>query len=96
MHSRAAPRLSTELTHAIEWTPAHAAEMQTPCLIVHGSADRLVPPEGSRVFYENTRLGDKERQAYEGYYHEVFNDVGKERVLADVGAWVQCHLPCPE
>jgi len=67
VHSLATPRLSTELTHAIEWTLAHAAEMQTSCLIVHGSADRLVPPGGSRVFYENTRLGDKERQAYEGY-----------------------------
>ena len=96
VHSLGTPRLGTELTQAVEWTQAHAAEMRVPCLIVHGSADRLAPPEGSRVFYENIRLGDKERQAYEGYYHEVFNDVGKERVLADVGAWVERHLPRPE
>ncbi|MDY6874723.1 MAG: alpha/beta hydrolase [Chloroflexota bacterium] len=93
VHSLGTPRLSTELTRATEWTQAHAAEMRIPCLIVHGSADRLVPPEGSRIFYENVTFADKERQAYEGYYHEVFNDVGKERVLADVEAWIERHLP---
>jgi alpha-beta hydrolase superfamily lysophospholipase len=96
VHSLGTPRLSTELTQATEWTQAHAAEMEIPCLIVHGSADRLCPPEGSRVFYENITLGDKERQVYENYYHEVFNEVGKERVLADVEAWVEHHLPRPE
>jgi len=96
VHSLATPRLSTELTRAFEWTQAHAAEMRIPCLIVHGSADQLVPPEGSRVFYENMTLSDKERQVYEGYYHEVFNDVGKERVLAAVETWVERHRPCPE
>ena len=92
VHSLGTPRLSTELTRAVEWTQAHAAEMRIPCLIVHGSADRLAPPEGSRVFYENMMLTDKERQVYEGYYHEVFNDVGKERALAAVEAWIGRHL----
>ena len=96
VHSLGTPRLGTELTRAVEWTQAHAAEMRVPCLIVHGSADRLAPPEGSRVFYENMTLTDKERQVYEGYYHEVFNDVGKEQVLAAVEAWVEHHLPRAE
>jgi len=92
VHSLGTPRLATELTRAIEWAQAHAAEMRVPCLIVHGAADRLVPPEGSRVFYENMILADKERQVYEDYYHEVFNDVGKERVLAAVEAWAERRL----
>jgi len=93
VHSLGTPRLSTELAQAIEWTQARAAEMRVPCLIVHGSDDQLVPPEGSRIFYENVALDDKERQVYEGYYHEVFNDLGKEQVLAAVETWVEHHLP---
>ena len=31
-------------------------------------------------------------KGYDGYYHEVFNDVGKERVLADVEAWLGARL----
>ncbi|OQY19260.1 MAG: alpha/beta hydrolase [Chloroflexi bacterium] len=93
VHSKATPRFGVEFPQAIEWTQAHAAEMRIPCLIVHGGDDQLVPPEGSRIFYENMTFDDKERQVYEGYYHEVFNDVGKERVLADVEHWVKRHLP---
>ena len=96
VHSLGTPRLGTELTRAVEWTQAHAVEMRVPCLIVHGSADLLAPPEGSRLFYENVTLADKERQVYEGYYHEVFNDVGKERVLAAVEVWIERRLPRPE
>jgi alpha-beta hydrolase superfamily lysophospholipase len=93
VHSMGTPRLCAELARVTEWTQAHAAEMCIPCLIVHGSADRLAPPEGSRVFYERMTLADKERLVYAGYYHEVFNDVGKTRVLAAVEAWMERHLP---
>ena len=96
VHSLGTPRLSTEITRAVEWTQAHGAEMRIPCLIVHGSADKLVPPEGSRIFYEGMTLADKERQVYEGYFHEVFNDVGKEQVLAAVETWVERYLSHPE
>ena len=37
-------------------------------------------------------IADKARHEYEGYYHEVFNDVGKERVLGDVEAWLEQHV----
>ena len=92
VHGLGTPRFGIEFPRAIEWTQAHAAEMKIPCLIVHGSADRLVPTEGSHVFYENMTIVDKERQVYEGYYHEVFNDIGKEQVLAAVEVWVEEHL----
>ena len=62
------------------------------CLIVHGGADRLGPPGISRTFYENMTIADKERYQYQGYYHEVFNDVGNKRVLADVEGWVERRL----
>ena len=95
VHRFGTPRLGTEVSRAIEWTQAHAAEMRVPCLIVHGSADRLAPPEGSHVFYENMTLRDRDRQVYEGFYHEVFNEVGNEQVLAAARAWIEQHLVQP-
>lgn len=93
VHDLGTPRLSVEMTKAIEWTHAHAADMIIPCLIVHGEEDRLSPPEGSLAFYNNLTLDDKEHHVYPGMYHEVFNDLGKEQVLADVEAWIEQHLP---
>jgi alpha-beta hydrolase superfamily lysophospholipase len=89
----ATARLGTELMAAIRWTQEHAADLALPLLIVHGTCDRLGPCDASGEFFEKVVFADKERQTYEGYYHEVFNDVGKEMVLADVEVWLDRHLP---
>jgi alpha-beta hydrolase superfamily lysophospholipase len=92
VHGKGTPRLGAEVAAATEWTQAHAADMALPLLIVHGGADRICPAEASREFFEKVPSADKERHEYEGYYHEIFNDVGKEQVLADVEAWLERHL----
>lgn len=89
--SKGTTRLAAEVMATIDWTHAHAADLSLPCLIVHGGADRLSLPEASQVFFENVAFDDKERYVYDGYYHEVFNDLGKERVLADVEDWLERH-----
>lgn len=32
---------------------------------------------------------------YEGHYHDLFNDCGKEDVMADTTQWIRRHLPTP-
>jgi len=92
VHGKSTSRAGAELMATVEWTQAHAADLALPLLIVHGAADRLCDPAASRAFFENVAFADKQRLEYEGYYHEVFNDVGKERVLADVEAWLEPRL----
>lgn len=92
VHNMGTPRLGTELMAAIEWTQAHAADLSLPCLIVHGTGDRICPREASQAFFERCTFPDKQLITYEGGYHELFNDLDKERVLADVQAWLERHL----
>jgi alpha-beta hydrolase superfamily lysophospholipase len=92
VHNLGTPRLGTELLAAIEWTQGHAGHLKLPCLIVHGTDDRICPCEASQAFFEACDCEDKERITYEGGYHELFNDVDKERVLADVEAWLERHM----
>ena len=92
VHDLGTARLGTEVMAAIDWTQAHATDLALPCLIVHGGADRICLPEDSRTFFDHVTLADKELREYDGYYHEVFNDVGKERVLTDVEAWLEARL----
>ena len=92
VHSRASARLGTELTRTVEWVMAHADAWRLPLLILHGGADRLAPPEGSRVFFDAVVFEDKARIEYPGGFHEPHNDVERERVLADIAAWLEAHL----
>lgn len=92
VHAMASARFGTELTATMGWTHAHAFELKIPLLILHGEADRLVPPAGSRKFFENVNLNDKELQIYPGGYHEPHNDIEHETVLKDLERWLQKHL----
>jgi alpha-beta hydrolase superfamily lysophospholipase len=92
VHGEGTPRMATELIATIEWTHTHAADMSLPCLMVHGGADRLCPLQACQAFFEKMTFVDKELLVYDGYYHEVYNELGKEQVFADVESWLERHL----
>ena len=63
-----------------------------PLLIMHGTADRATLPAGSRLFYESAGSRDKTLKLYDGHFHDLLNDVDKEKVMADVIAWIEARL----
>ena len=63
-----------------------------PVLILHGSADKVTKPSGSQHFYEKSGSNDKTLKIYEGHYHDLLNDVGKEEVLSDIQHWIDDHI----
>ncbi len=92
VHSKASARLGTELNATVEWVQNHTSEWRLPLLILHGEADRLSPPEGSRRFIERVSWPDKMLHLYPGGYHEPHNDLQKEQVFADLIHWLDAHL----
>ena len=91
-HRRGSARLSTEVVAAIERVRAGAPRFPVPLLVLHGSDDRMVPPEGSRAFAARIGHPDHRLIEYEGGYHALFADIGRERVLADVEEWISARL----
>lgn len=66
--------------------------IQTPILMLHGTGDRVTEWEGTRFFFDEIPYAQKNLQLYEGWYHELFNEVGKEKVFADVASWIESRL----
>lgn len=91
-HRRGTARLSTEVVATIERVQAAAPRFPVPLLILHGSADRMVTPEGSRKLI--TRVGHPDRQLreYPEGYHALFADFDRERVLNDLEQWIVSRL----
>jgi acylglycerol lipase len=81
-------RLGAELIATLQSFPGQASQLRLPVLILHGSADKLTDPQGSEWLHEVASSTDKTLKIYEGYYHEVFNELGREQVLADVESWL--------
>ena len=64
-----------------------------PVLIMHGTADKATRPSGSQLFYDTAGSADKTLKLYEGHFHDLLNDIGREQVMADIIAWVDARLP---
>jgi alpha-beta hydrolase superfamily lysophospholipase len=92
VHSLASVRLGVEVQKALAWTLAHARDLHVPLLIVHGTADTVVPPGASLAFYERTTLADRTRIEYPGGYHELDNDYARDQALADINAWIAARM----
>jgi acylglycerol lipase len=63
-----------------------------PLLILHGTADSVTKPSGSKEFYDKAGSSDKTLKLYEGHFHDLLADVGKQQVMADIQAWIDAHL----
>ncbi|WP_353931016.1 lysophospholipase [Okeanomitos corallinicola TIOX110] len=91
-HTRATARFSTEFFATLKWIQTHAQEWQAPLLILHGGADRIVLPEGSKIFYQRINYPDKLRIEYPEAYHDLHCDLNYQEVLIDLSNWMNKHL----
>lgn len=72
---------------------ARYPEWRAPTLVIHGSADRVTEPEGSRRFVATIASHDKTLYMVDGGYHELLNDVGADETLRVVLQWLDRRLP---
>jgi alpha-beta hydrolase superfamily lysophospholipase len=84
-------RLAAEILKAMQRVMKQAGQITLPVLIVQGSADRIVSPEGARMLYDAIQSPDKTIKVYDGFYHEVYNEPGRGQVLRDVETWLEMH-----
>ncbi len=85
-------RLGAELLKAMQILRSQMPKIDLPILIMHGTADRLSNPEGSEILYDRVSSGDKTLKLYDGFYHEIFNEPGREQVFGDMERWLEGHV----
>ena len=81
-----------ELARADELLEKSFGQITLPLLILHGTADKVTKPSGSKEFYEKAGSSDKTLKLYEDHFHDLLADVGKQQVMADIQAWIDAHL----
>jgi len=63
-----------------------------PVLIMHGTDDKATVCHGSEFFHQTAGSRDKTLKLYEGHYHDLLNDIGKEQVLDDIRLWIDARV----
>lgn len=82
-----------EMVRADERLKNEFSRITLPVLILHGTADKATKPSGSQLFYDRTGSSDRTLKLYEGHFHDLLNDIGKEQVLSDIETWIEARLP---
>ena len=84
---------ASEMLKAAERLKANMPAFMVPVLIIHGTADKATRPAGSQYFFDHAGATDKTLRLYEGHFHDLLNDVDKEKVMADIQAWLDARIP---
>ncbi|MDI1451786.1 alpha/beta hydrolase [Polyangium sp. 6x1] len=81
-----------EMVRADERLKREFPQITLPVLILHGTEDRVTVPHGSQLFHEKAGSKDKTLKLYEGHFHDLLADVGKEGVLRDIVEWMTARM----
>ena len=92
-HGPIKARIGSELVRHGALALAEAGRIDVPLLIVHGKEDRLTRPGASVELQRVCQGRGATLMLYDDGPHELFHDHLRERVTADVLAWLDERLP---
>ena len=91
VHDKVSLSIARDGLAAGRWSLDHAAEFIPPLLLMQGSADRVVYPEGSQQFAQRAP-GDVTLKTWPGLHHEIHNEPEREDALRFMVDWLDRHL----
>ena len=69
-----------------------APRLAVPLLCQAAGADALVDPRAARRFFDAASSHERRWISYDDMYHEIYNELERERVLADLTDWIGARL----
>jgi alpha-beta hydrolase superfamily lysophospholipase len=91
-HEAIKMRMSVELSKNMSYIQRNADKTTSPILVMYGTEDRVVPPNSIVRYYNNLEVEDKMLKGFEGFYHEIFNEIGKEEVYKVADDWIMARI----
>jgi acylglycerol lipase len=90
-HGKLPARTVAELSETVGNFPEDVARITLPVLVMHGTADGLVPPAATDMLEQRLGSEDKTVIRYDGLYHELLNEPERDRVVGDIADWLDAH-----
>jgi alpha-beta hydrolase superfamily lysophospholipase len=93
--ARTTPAFSALALRAIEDVHKRAGQLRTPLLVLHGTADRVVPIAGTRSAFPRFGSTDKTYREITGAFHAlpIEPEPDGEQVCAWIAEWLKSRAP---
>jgi len=93
--ARTTPAFSVAAIEAIERVRSRAGHITTPLLLLHGSADRVVPIQGTREAFPGFASADKTFIELPGAFHALPIDFAGDDIGILIADWLKARDPAP-
>jgi alpha-beta hydrolase superfamily lysophospholipase len=87
VHNKLSARMIVDILESGRYALNNASQWVFPLLLMHGSADQITACSASQEFARNAP-GPVEFILWNGYYHELHNDLGSEAVISKIIQWL--------
>jgi alpha-beta hydrolase superfamily lysophospholipase len=94
-HGKVTPRMYVEVLKTQQEVKNRTDRLKLPLLVMHGGADKINAVSGSEEFHSAAGSKEKRLIIYEGFYHEIFNEIEREKVFSDLIGWMDVILGLP-
>lgn len=81
-----------ELLRAIAEIKTQFKDFDYPVLLMHGEADKITNPEGSKSLFNESISADKTLKIWDGAYHEILNETNRKEVIEMMTDWLKKRL----
>jgi alpha-beta hydrolase superfamily lysophospholipase len=86
-------RTGAEILATVSALGPRLAGLKLPLYVLHGTADRLVPPAATDWVEQHATMADLTVRRLDGLYHEPHNEPEQAAVLDDIVTWMDAHRP---
>jgi len=91
VHSKMTPRFFMQVQAAMQDTLSQTRGIECPVMVQVAMQDGVVDPERALDFFRNLDHARKELKTYPQFYHEIYNELGKEQPLGDLRDWIAAN-----
>lgn len=81
-----------EILKHLDLVMALAPRVYLPSLFMHAGDDAICDAGGTKQFFGRISVGCRSFKSFDGYFHELFNEVGSESVFNYMFTWLENEL----
>jgi len=87
----ASAHMGAELIGGIQTIDASMEDVRVPLLLLHGKADLVTTPEGSKELFKRAASKDKTLKLYGNLVHDLLHEPEHTQVVTDITAWLDAR-----
>ena len=89
VHFKASARFYVELRGRFTQLPQALPRLKIPVLLLQAGDDRIASAEATARLFPDIGSDQKKLIIYDGYYHEILNEVDRDVVFQDLVGWLR-------